>query len=156
VLANGNVTSVPKARAVLAETGAAGVMVGRSAIRNPWIFRQLREDTAGEEYFRPTLGDVRDYIEKLWAATLRPGSPPKRHIAYLKKFLNFVGQSVDPESRFLKAMRHTQTPEELFAVCDEHLLADGAAERPYAEEPYAGVIARPNHEAPATCADVTE
>ncbi|MBC2596340.1 tRNA-dihydrouridine synthase family protein [Ruficoccus amylovorans] len=146
VLANGNITSVPKARAVLAVTGAAGVMVGRSAIRNPWIFRQLREAAAGEKYFRPTLADVRDYIDRLWQATLRPGSPPKRHIAYLKKFLNFVGQSVDPESSFLKAMRRAQTPDELFAICDEHLLADGAAERAYAEEPYSGVIARPNHE----------
>ncbi|MGE9292216.1 MAG: tRNA dihydrouridine synthase [Puniceicoccales bacterium] len=147
VLANGNITSVPKARAVLAATGAAGIMMGRSAIRNPWLFRQWREAAAGQKYFRPTLGDVRIYIDKLWAATLRPGSPPKRHIAYMKKFLNFVGQSVDPESRFLKAMRRAQTPAELFTVCDEHLVNDGAAERPYAEEPYAGVIARPNHEA---------
>ena len=150
VLANGNITSVPKARAVLAATGAAGIMVGRSAIRNPWIFRQWREAAAGENYFRPTLADVYGYIEKLWQATLRPGSPPKRHLAYMKKFLNFIGQSVDPDSRFLKAMRRTQTPEELFALCDEHLIAHGAAERPYAEEPYAGVIARPNHEAGCT------
>ena len=41
VLANGNVTSYLKAEKVLQETGAAGVMIGRSAIRYPWIFGQI-------------------------------------------------------------------------------------------------------------------
>src|SRR5436189_87483 len=40
VLANGNVTSALRAQTILTETGAAGVMIGRHAIRNPWIFRQ--------------------------------------------------------------------------------------------------------------------
>ncbi len=39
VLADGNITSAPIAKQVLADTGAAGVMIGRHAIRNPWIFR---------------------------------------------------------------------------------------------------------------------
>src|ERR1051325_8114823 len=43
VLANGNVSSADKAATVLAESGATGVMIGRHAIRNPWIFRQCRE-----------------------------------------------------------------------------------------------------------------
>ena len=43
VLANGNITSAAKAADVIKETGAAGVMIGRHAIRNPWIFRQCRE-----------------------------------------------------------------------------------------------------------------
>src|ERR1019366_848189 len=43
VLANGNVTSSASAASVLARTRAAGVMIGRHAIRNPWIFRQCRE-----------------------------------------------------------------------------------------------------------------
>ena len=47
VLANGNITSADRAAAVLAGTGAAGVMLGRHAIRNPWIFRQCRERFAG-------------------------------------------------------------------------------------------------------------
>ncbi len=47
VLANGNITSAAKAAAVLAETRAAGVMIGRHAIRNPWIFTQIRDSCAG-------------------------------------------------------------------------------------------------------------
>jgi len=41
VLANGDVVSADDAFAMLAETGAAGVMIGRGAMGNPWIFRQV-------------------------------------------------------------------------------------------------------------------
>ena len=64
----------------------------------------------------------------------------------MKKYLNFVGQGVDPDGRFLHDMRRAMTERELFAVCDRHLLAEPA--RPFADEPYAGVIARPNCETP--------
>jgi nifR3 family TIM-barrel protein len=41
VLANGDVVSADDAFAMLADTGAAGVMIGRGAMGNPWIFRQV-------------------------------------------------------------------------------------------------------------------
>lgn len=41
VLANGDIDSGEKARAVLAETGADGVMIGRAALGRPWIFSEL-------------------------------------------------------------------------------------------------------------------
>jgi tRNA-dihydrouridine synthase len=167
VLANGNVTSAPRAQEILAETRAAGVMIGRHAIRNPWIFRQCREHFSGQPLFRPTLGDVRTYIQHLYretgegfvhveAASRRfesPSAAERAHVNKMKKYLNFVGQSVDPEGRFLQAMRRTQSEAELFAVCDEHLTAN--ASTPFALEPYPGVVARPNCETPVSeCADV--
>jgi tRNA-dihydrouridine synthase len=146
VLANGNVTSAARAAGVLAETRAAGVMIGRHAIRNPWIFRQCRELFAGQAVFAPTLADVREYIACLYRETQAPGVPETAHVAKMKKYLNFVGQSVDADGRFLHDMRRAMTEAELFAVCDRHLLAEPA--RPFAAEPYAGVIARPNCETP--------
>ncbi len=148
VLANGNITSAARAAAVLRETGAAGVMMGRHAIRNPWIFRQTREHLAGRALFQPTLADVHDYVRFLYAETNHPGLPECAHVAKMKKYLNFVGQSVDPQGAFLHDMRRAMSEAELFAVCARHLLGAAAA-RPFALEPYAGVIARPNCEAPA-------
>jgi len=147
VLANGNVTSSVRAGTVIAETHAAGVMIGRHAIRNPWIFRQCRErfgsaDTAA--VFRPTLADVREYIDRLYRETRQPGIPEAAHVAKMKKYLNFVGQSVDPQGAFLFDMRRAMTETELFSVCDRHLMAEPS--RAFADEPYAGVIARPNCE----------
>lgn len=147
VLANGDISSVEKGHWTLNHTGAHGLMIGRHAIRNPWIFRQLRESFAGQSIFQPTLGDVRNYIDLLWTETRKGRHDEGRHVSYLKKFLNFVGQSVDPDGAFLKTMRRTRTPDDFFAVCDEHLVDGGRADLPFSPEPYPGLIARPNREA---------
>jgi len=151
VLANGNVTSAPKAAAVLAQTQAAGVMIGRHAIRNPWIFRQCREIFAGGAVSAISLADVRDYIGRLYRATQVPGLAEQLHVNKMKKYLNFVGQGVDPTGAFLHDMRRTETEAQLFAVCDRHLLAEPA--RAFSPEPYPGVIARPNCETPGAVSD---
>ncbi len=147
VLANGNVTSAATAVRVLAQTKAAGVMIGRHAIRNPWIFRQCREAFSGRAVTLVTLADVHDYIVRLYEATNQPGLPERDHVNKMKKYLNFVGQSVDGAGAFLHDMRRTETEAQLFAVCDRHLLAK--PEKIFADEPYPGVIARPNCETPS-------
>jgi len=146
VLANGNITSAAKTTKILTTTGSAGVMIGRHAIRNPWIFAQCRDAFAGREPAPVVLAQVRDYIERLYDATRSADFPERAHVNKMKKYLNFVGQSVDPEGAFLHAMRRTSTAAELFQVCDTHLLAEPS--RLFADEPYPGVIARPNCETP--------
>ncbi|MCF7687318.1 MAG: tRNA-dihydrouridine synthase family protein [Cephaloticoccus sp.] len=148
VLANGNVTSAVKATTIIDQTRSAGVMVGRHAIRNPWIFRQCREQFSGKAITVVTLADVREYIERLYRATAAVHLPEQAHVNKMKKYLNFVGQSVDPTGSFLYDMRRTSTEVELFTVCDRHLLTNPQNE--FALEPYPGVIARPNCETPTT------
>ncbi|HEX2852887.1 MAG TPA: tRNA-dihydrouridine synthase family protein [Opitutaceae bacterium] len=151
LLANGNVTSAARAAGVIAETRAAGVMIGRHAIRNPWIFRQCREIFAGQPVSRLTLADVREYIERLYRATQAPGLLERFHVNKMKKYLNFVGQSVDAQGAFLHDMRRVESEQELFTVCDRHLLAEPGRE--FSPEPFPGVIARPNCETPGATTD---
>jgi tRNA-dihydrouridine synthase len=146
VFANGNITSAARAMEVQEHTGAFGVMVGRAAIRNPWIFKQIRELSLGQTVTRPTLGDVRAYIGDLWNATRQPGMPDTGHLNRMKKFLNFVGQGVDPEGRFLHEMRRAREPELFFEICDRYMATEELAPLPFAAEPFEGVLARPNHE----------
>jgi tRNA-dihydrouridine synthase len=151
VLANGNVTSAARAAEVVRDCGAAGVMIGRHAIRNPWIFRQCREGFAGLPPGRISLQDVREYVDRLYRETRRPEIPERAHVNKMKKYLNFVGQGVDPAGAFLHEMRRAESESGLFEVCDRHLLA--RPEDAFAPEPYPGVIARPNCETPAEEAD---
>ena len=47
VIANGDVTSLAEARACLAASGAAGIMVGRAAVGRPWLVGQIAAGLAG-------------------------------------------------------------------------------------------------------------
>lgn len=145
VLANGNVSSAASAMAVLSHTQAAGVMVGRAAIRNPWIFTQIREAVAGKEISIVTLDRVRDYIDRLHQMQLDKSVPEKSRVSHLKMYLNFIGQSVDAAGVFLRDMRKAQTEAELFGVCDRELL--GHSGDIFSPEPYVGLFARPSCEA---------
>lgn len=157
VFANGNITSADRAMEVLTETQAAGVMVGRAAIRNPWIFQQIRQKLTGQPLSEINLGQVYDYITQLYQRTYPVNKPPmtlpeptvnlatvRGHIQRMKKYLNFIAQSVDPAGAFLYDIRRTQTPEDFWEVCQRHLLTE--PETPFALEPYPDVIARPSCE----------
>ncbi|HUR42115.1 MAG TPA: tRNA dihydrouridine synthase DusB [Verrucomicrobiae bacterium] len=59
VIANGDIDSPGKARAVLAATGCDAVMVGRAAQGHPWIFREIAHYLAtGIELPPPDIAEV--------------------------------------------------------------------------------------------------
>ncbi|MBN9405189.1 MAG: tRNA dihydrouridine synthase DusB [Burkholderiales bacterium] len=60
VVANGDIDSPAKARAVLAATGADALMIGRAAQGRPWIFREVAHFLAtGEQLAPPLVLEVR-------------------------------------------------------------------------------------------------
>ena len=121
VLANGNIYSADKAADVLACTGAAGLMIGRGVIRNPWLFRQIREQRHGVPIFRPRGRDVLDYVHALWDAVTTRGIRESSQVANMKKYMNFVGLGVEPSGAFLHAIRRVNTERDFFAICEQFL-----------------------------------
>ena len=137
VLANGNIYSATTAIEVLSQTGAAGVMVGRWAIANPWIFNQIRQALQGEAIAPVPLVEVRNYIDRLCQTPTAATMPARSRVGYLKMFLNYIALLVDAEGHFLRLMRHTQTEVELLNLCDRFLLAEGT--KTLALAPYSGL-----------------
>jgi nifR3 family TIM-barrel protein len=63
VIGNGDVRTVADAGRMLAETGCAGVAVGRGALLNPWIFAHLRRwERTGDVGAWPTYGQRLDFM----------------------------------------------------------------------------------------------
>ena len=63
VIANGDVRSCADLKKILVVTGADGVMIGRAAQGNPWIFRQLTHYLqTGEELPGPTMQERAEVI----------------------------------------------------------------------------------------------
>ena len=64
VVANGDIDSPQKAKAVLAATGADAIMVGRAAQGRPWIFREIAHYIAtGELLPGPTPQEMRQWMD---------------------------------------------------------------------------------------------
>ena len=124
VLANGNVYSAAKAAEVLAFTGARGLMIGRGAIRNPWIFRQIRQHQRGEPVTLPTGFEVLDYVHKLYATTDSPAAREASQVQRMKKFMNYLGVGVEPTGQFLHQIRRAARRTDFFAICEQFLAHD--------------------------------
>jgi tRNA-dihydrouridine synthase B len=119
VLANGNVHGPAQAQALLAETGARGLMIGRGAIRNPWLFGQIRAQLHGKKIPLPTGRDVLDYIHTLWKSEVTDGVPELAQVQRMKKFMNFIGEGIGSE--FLHEIRRVTTAAGFFRACEGYL-----------------------------------
>ena len=122
VLANGNVHSAAQARQLLAVTGARGLMIGRGAIRNPWLFDQIRQQFRGEKIKLPSGRDVLAYIRELWENEITPSVPESAQVQRMKKFMNFIGEGIG--EKFLFEIRRVTTTTDFFRVCENLLNHD--------------------------------
>lgn len=66
VLANGDLVAVADAPAMLAASGADGVMIGRGAQGRPWFPGQVADFLAGRPVRQPALDEQRDVLLELY------------------------------------------------------------------------------------------
>jgi tRNA-dihydrouridine synthase C len=121
VLANGNAVDVATGLALLAQSGAAGLMIGRGAIRNPWLFGQLRAHFDGRPPPQPTRRDLLGFLLELHEESARETVryDPHKHVHQLKKTLLYSTQGLEPE--FEHGLRRVAGPDELRALCRRFL-----------------------------------
>lgn len=97
VLANGDIATPAQALACLESTGAAGLMLGRGAVRNPYLFRQLRGGPP------PTREEMQHYFATLIEETGRVflhKRTEKGHCNRMKKYLAFCYADFTPEQEY--------------------------------------------------------
>jgi nifR3 family TIM-barrel protein len=122
VFANGNIHSAEQACALVAETGVRGLMIGRGAIRNPWLFDQIRAQFRGEKIRLPVGRDVLAYIRELWENEITPDVRESAQVQRMKKFMNFIGDGVS--EKFLHEIRRVTTTADFFRTCENYLEHD--------------------------------
>ena len=74
VVGNGDVKDAKSARRMLAETGCDGLMIGRGAVGNPFVFEEIAAHLDGRPYTPPTLAERLSFaLHQLRLAALDKG-----------------------------------------------------------------------------------
>jgi tRNA-dihydrouridine synthase len=132
VIANGSIVSVETARAMREKTGAAGLMIGRGAIRNPWLFAQIRDSFSGAEVVPILHRDVYEYLLELTDEICSEGAfeQESRIVKRMKKFTNYIACGI-AEGRLNHELRRATTLAGFREICRAYL----DSEDPFSGDP---------------------
>jgi nifR3 family TIM-barrel protein len=129
VFGNGDVHEAGDALAMMAETGCDGVLIGRAATKNPWIFRQAADLAAGREPEEASLLARRELVlEHFRLVAARESSTYALH--KLRKFTGWYTHGV-PHGRELRQRIQSLPDVPSFLAAVEEFF-DRLAERPAA------------------------
>ncbi len=136
VIGNGDIRTPEDAAAMVAETGCDGVMIGRAAPANPWIFRQIAQYTATGSYERPTVADrfhmIRAYFEMLLAEEAAGQDSPREarigdSAGKMKQFATWFTHGVPNGARLRAAIYQARTGRDVLAEVERFFTAAMAA-----------------------------
>ncbi len=100
VFANGDITEAQHAIDMLNDTGAAGVMIGRGAMGNPWIFSQIVELAEGRPIPRPSPDERLALVHRHVDSMIRYFDDPRSTVHMLKKYLCAYSTGIPGASDF--------------------------------------------------------
>src|SRR5580765_3918074 len=112
VSGSGDVTTIEGAFARFDETGCDGVLIGRGAMANPWIFRQIEDAMRGCEIFEPTLADKRAILHEYFDM-LREDMPETPAINRMKQLAGQFTRGLQGGALFRTSIYHSHSVEEV-------------------------------------------
>lgn len=127
VLGSGDVVCAADAKQRFEVTGCDGVMVGRGAVTNPWVFRQILDEFEGRTPYRPTWRERIDLIEEyrgMLADTYPPKVVPGRLKMMISRLFKASGDYSEVRLRCLRADKPEAILENLRSFFVERELLD--------------------------------
>jgi tRNA-dihydrouridine synthase B len=117
VIGNGDILTPEDAKRMLETTGCDGVMVGRGAVGNPWLFGRIRAHLEGRPAPEPGVDEKRKGLVRM-LALLCASHGDYTGVRMMRKFVGWFTHGVPGGKRFRGDMMEIEDPAVLAAFID--------------------------------------
>jgi nifR3 family TIM-barrel protein len=117
VIGNGDVRSADDALALVRATGCDGVMIGRGATRDPWVFHRIAARLARQGLAPPSLDERRELILGHFRAVIERESAP-RALHKLRTFTGWYSHGLPGGQRLRRQIRQLPDPPSFVAAVE--------------------------------------
>ncbi len=119
VIGNGDVRNVADAARMISETGCHGVSIGRAALANPWIFRQLSEWEQTGSYAAAGTFDERLQLMLMQSQCLEERHGSERAIVLFRKMAHWYLKGMRVQKKLRGDFQKIHTRREMDAALDK-------------------------------------
>jgi len=119
VIGSGDVHSPSQALNLKRQTHSDGIMIGRQALRTPWIFKQIRELENGGSPVDPDLKDRRSWLNSYWQWIEENYQGPPQ-IKALRRTLFVLTRGLTASGEFRQNVALARTKERLATLFEEY------------------------------------
>ncbi len=112
VSGNGDITTIEYGLQRWRETGCDGILIGRGAMQNPWIFRQFHDALEGREPYQPDLIEKKAVLLEFFEM-LREEMPEIVALGKMKQLAGQFTKGLVGGAQFRQTLYHSHSAEEI-------------------------------------------
>jgi tRNA-dihydrouridine synthase B len=119
VSGNGDITSIDYGMKKWRESGVDGILIGRGAMQNPWIFRQFADVLAGREPYQPDLEEKKAVLLEFFSMCREE----MIELVALGKMKQLAGQftkGLVGGAQFRQTLYHSHSAQEILDNIDDY------------------------------------
>jgi tRNA-dihydrouridine synthase B len=112
VSGNGDITSIEYGMRKWRESGTNGILIGRGAMQNPWIFRQFADVLAGREPYHPDLAEKKAVLLEFFDLCLEE-MPELVALGKMKQLAGQFTKGLVGGAQFRQTLYHSHSSDEI-------------------------------------------
>lgn len=112
VSGNGDIATLEYGMEKWRETGVDGVLIGRGAMQNPWIFRQFHDVLSGREPYQPDLTEKKDVLLEFFSMC-REEMPEIVALGKMKQLAGQFTKGLVGGAQFRQTLYHSHSADEI-------------------------------------------
>jgi nifR3 family TIM-barrel protein len=112
VSGSGDVVSIEDALKKWNETHCDGILIGRGAMQNPWIFRQIQDAVGGREIYQPNLNEKQAVLLEYFEM-LREDMPELAALGKMKQLAGQFTKGLIGGAQFRTKLYHSHSVQEI-------------------------------------------